>query len=89
MINLGLWAFSGVISKSNPQASPGACYLETERVEVRSEVQADSQLPWDAGPGRALQPLPRKLAHVALFPGMGHLTLPNLGLPIRGHFRED
>lgn len=26
LINLGLWAFSGVISKSNPQASPGACY---------------------------------------------------------------
>ena len=32
---------------------------------------------------------PRKLAHVALSPGMCHLTLPNLGLPVRGHFGED
>ena len=51
LIHLGLRVFSGIVPIPNPQAPPGACYLETEKAGVHSGVKANPSSLRDAGPG--------------------------------------
>lgn len=87
LVNLGFWVFSGVVPIANPQAPPGARYLETEKTGVQSGAKAN---PSPAGmqaqvPAQVGQWNTPRAGDMTLESHPSYVTCDrSLGLPVRG-----